>query len=102
MIAIAALAGALTVAGVLGILTGLRPVPEPGPGHRRARRGARSAALARLSRRTRMQLLAGLLATTCHTAFATPWPLLDRAAARPLAHDRGVTRVRCGVRGRHR
>lgn len=74
MIAIAALAGALTVAGVLGILTGLRPVPEPGPGHRRARRGARSAALARLSRRTRMQLLAGLLAGAV-AAVWTGWLL---------------------------
>ena len=74
MIAIAALAGALTVAGVLGILTGLRPVPEPGPGHRRVRRGARSAALARLSRRTRMQLLAGLLAGAV-AAVWTGWLL---------------------------
>lgn len=74
MIAIAALAGALTVAGVLGILTGLRPVPEPGPGHRRRRRGARSAALARLSRRTRMQLLAGLLAGAV-AAVWTGWLL---------------------------
>ena len=74
MIAIAALAGALTVAGILGILTGLRPVPEPGPGHRRARRGARSAALARLSRRTRMQLLAGLLAGAV-AAVWTGWLL---------------------------
>lgn len=74
MIAIAALAGALTVAGVLGILTGLRRVPEPGPGHRRVRRGARSAALARLSRRTRMQLLAGLLAGAV-AAVWTGWLL---------------------------
>ena len=74
MIAIAALAGALTVAGILGILTGLRPVPEPGPGHRRVRRGARSAALARLSRRTRMQLLAGLLAGAV-AAVWTGWLL---------------------------
>lgn len=74
MIAIAALAGALTVAGILGILTGLQRVPEPGPGHRRARRGARSAALARLSRRTRMQLLAGLLAGAV-AAVWTGWLL---------------------------
>lgn len=59
MIAVAALAGALVVAGILGVIAGLRGLPETRRGARPGRRASRTVALLRVSPRTRALLLAG-------------------------------------------
>ena len=61
MMLVAAVAGALIVAGVLGIVAGLRGVPEAEPSVRPGRRPSRTLAVARVSRRTRLLLLTGLV-----------------------------------------
>lgn len=74
MIVIAAVGGAMVVAGILGLVIGLRGVPEPDHDARPRRRASRAAAMAKVSRRTRSLLLAGLAAGA--VAFVwTGWAL---------------------------
>ena len=61
MMLVAAVAGALVVVGALGIVVGLRGVPEAEPAARPARRTSRAFGLVRVSRRTRVLLLTGLV-----------------------------------------
>ena len=67
-----AVAGALIVAGLLGIIAGLRPAPARAPAPRTAT--LLSARLARVSRRTRVLLLVGLAAGAIVAAL-TGWLL---------------------------
>lgn len=61
MIAVAALAGVLFTVGLIGIVLGLRRRPEEERAGHRTRAGSRTVAMARVSRQTRLLLLAGLL-----------------------------------------
>lgn len=74
MIAVAALSGALIVAGLIGLVAGVRGVPEDQLAGRRPRRAPRALAVARVSRRTRVLLLVGLGAGA-GVAIGTGWLL---------------------------
>ena len=67
-----AVAGALVVAGLLGLVAGLRPTPPRAPAPRTA--PPLTARLSTVSRRTRVLLLAGLAAGVVVAAW-TGWLL---------------------------
>jgi tight adherence protein B len=69
---LAAVAGALVVAGVIGVVAGLRPVPERPAGP--YRRSPMAAQFLRMSRRTRILLGAGILLGVVVTVV-TGWPI---------------------------